>query len=237
MRKSSNQLHVAARLINVADSAELWSATYDRYHSTTNIRDIATEMVTNVVRVLKLSISDSALLRLEANLVRKLEAFRLYSRALSYPNNTMAGLNKHIELLNQAIAMDPSFAQAHAELAQTYLQSCEVLLPPKHAMTEARKNALRALELDGSLPLAHSTLAGVSRYDDWNGAEVESKRAIAADPRSAFAYGSYAGLLIERGRFEEAERVLKQAESIRTELPAHPRGLVLALLRRSAVRG
>ena len=90
------------------------------------------------------------------------------------PNNAKPGVLKSIDLLNQAIAQDPHFAEVYAYLAQVYWEG-GWMFTPGHARTEARKNALRALELDESLSLAHAILGMVlSDYDwDYKAAEAE----------------------------------------------------------------
>ncbi len=83
-------------------------------------------------------------------------------------------------------------------------------------MTKARAAALRALELDGTLPEAHTALALiVQNYDwDWDTAEREFRRAIQLNPNYATAHHWYAEHLGFRGRFDEAFRESEMARRL-----------------------
>jgi len=214
MEQSSNQLHVASRLIRVADGAQLWSASFDREDR--DIGVIQSEVVRQVAHRLKLSLDDRALRRLETNLLRKLRASQLYRQALSHHGNTQDGFDKVTQLLNGTIAEDPDFARAYADLAYYYQDSTGWLLPPTQSFPEAKKNALRALQLDDSLPRAHLALASVFLNYELKSekAEAEDQRAIAVDPRHAESYALYGWFLTYLGRWEEAEKILKQGDRI-----------------------
>jgi tetratricopeptide (TPR) repeat protein len=78
--------------------------------------------------------------------------------------------------------------------------------------------ALRALELDESLPEAHISI-GIVRlwYDwDWEGAEAAFRRGLELNPNLAFGIGCYAWLLMAVCRFDEA---IAQIEFARTVAP------------------
>jgi TolB-like protein/Flp pilus assembly protein TadD len=231
VNKTSNQLNVAARLINVADGAELWSASYDRYRRTTNIVEIASQVTSNVVRVLHLPLEESALRRLESNFIPKIAAYRIYSVAStnmgSAAANTQDGFDKTIQLLNETLAKDPSFGAAYADLADIYWNGSGWYMSPNVAMPTARMNAERALVLDRSLWKAHCALAMVcgNHELDFTNAEVHCLRAIEAAPRNSKPYTYYAGFLSLLGRHDEAERMLARAAQLEPT-----RGSLLAML-------
>jgi adenylate cyclase len=72
---------------------------------------------------------------------------------------------------------------------------------------------MKALEIDGTLAEAHTTLAYVmAHYDwDWQGAEREYKRAIELNASYATAQQRYALMLEEMGRTEESLTEIKRA--------------------------
>ena len=94
---------------------------------------------------------------------------------------TPQGLQKSIEYFNQAVAVDPAYALAYAGLADSY-----ALLPfyadteSAEAFPKAKAAATKALEIDDLLAEAHTTLAHVRMWYewDWSGAERGFKRAI-----------------------------------------------------------
>jgi tetratricopeptide (TPR) repeat protein len=75
---------------------------------------------------------------------------------------------------------------------------------------------LRALQIDESLPEAHTALALiVQNYDwDWQTAEKEYRRAIELNPNYATAHHWYAEHLMWLGRFDEALRESERARQL-----------------------
>jgi tetratricopeptide (TPR) repeat protein len=122
------------------------------------------------------------------------------------------------EWLEQAIALDPDFALAYAELA-----SCFRLLaslgdePTREALLHARAAAQRALELDATLPDAHANLAAVALFldYDWDRAGHHFELAMARKPTPSevsHLYGFFylVPLGCMQAAIEEMERSLKE---------------------------
>jgi hypothetical protein len=90
------------------------------------------------------------------------EAYRLYleGRQLWY-GRTPAGLKRSIDLFQQAIAADPSYALAYTGLADTYnvASSYGIGITARQARLMADAASHKALELDDSLPEAHTARA------------------------------------------------------------------------------
>ncbi len=120
------------------------------------------------------------------------------------PENT----KKAIEYYNQAIALDPNFAQAYVALANSYryLQGFSGFGDNKTELKEKMYRAIgRAQELDPTFYDAHLTLAGIKNFEmDWAGAEQEYKRAIELNPNSSGAHAGYASFLSNFERHDEA---------------------------------
>jgi tetratricopeptide (TPR) repeat protein len=125
-------------------------------------------------------------------------ARELYDRvsALGVPN-TKDIFTKSVELLNEAISADPDYAEAYELLALIYFNASEWHLPPREAMSEAKKAAEQALAIDESLVSARVRLGIVKLlYEwDWDGAERELLRALKLEPDSGGAHNAYAGYL------------------------------------------
>jgi tetratricopeptide (TPR) repeat protein len=129
---------------------------------------------------------------------------------------TNEGFRKSIQYYERAISFDPSYAPAHAGLADAYAllgSSPNDALPPKEAMSKAKMSAQKALQLDEGLAEAHASLAYVSMvYDwDWNRAEKEFQHAVQINPRYVIAHEWYAQLLAARGRESDALLEVKKA--------------------------
>ena len=162
------------------------------------------------------------------------EAERLYLAGMSHWNTrTPDGLQKAVDSFTQAVVRDPEYAQAYVGLANSYNLLREyTLMRPDEAYPRAKAAAQRAVELDGSLSEAHSALAFVSFFGDWDAkaARREFDRAIALDPRSAVAHHWRATFLYHLGEFDAALAAIERAQKLSPESASvlADRALILA---------
>jgi serine/threonine protein kinase/tetratricopeptide (TPR) repeat protein len=105
----------------------------------------------------------------------------------------------------EAIAIDPKYALAHAEVAKFHIFRANNE-QNRAELVAAKDEAKIALALDDRVAQAHSDLAWVLDNNDfdWAGAEVEYLRAIALNPSDTFAHKWYAMFLASQGRGREA---------------------------------
>lgn len=129
---------------------------------------------------------------------------------------TPDGLRRAIEHLNRAIADDPLYAVAYADLAQCYSLDAATLLPRAERMELAKAAARKALDLDDTLSEAYVALALVAARWDWNWtvAQREFSRAIELDPSSASARHAHALFLCCLGRFDEAIDEMRRSATL-----------------------
>jgi DNA-binding winged helix-turn-helix (wHTH) protein/Flp pilus assembly protein TadD len=105
-----------------------------------------------------------------------------------------------------AIALDPTFAAAHAGLAHACCLRAEFRLAPQaDAYAQAREAALRALALDDGCADAQMALGAIAFLGqwDWIGAERSLTRALEINPNHTEAYLLYGRLLDALGRLDE----------------------------------
>ena len=124
------------------------------------------------------------------------------------------GLDEAISLLNQALDLDPTLADAAAELAYTYEKLGEVgYILPTPASTQARHAAERAVSLDPENALGHNVLGRVHlSYDwDWAAADREFQYVATSAPGNADALHGKALLSLAFGRWDEALAQIKAA--------------------------
>ncbi len=205
VRKSGNRVRITAQLINVADGYHLWSETYDR--DLTDILGLQSEVARQVVQALQVQLGVDEAKALEKKATANPAAHALYLKGrFHHYLFTWADSKLAVECFQQALALDPDYAMAHAGMAAIYAEMSSSWLPPTEAMPVAKRHVLRALELDDTLAEAHHSLALVRWWGDWDfaGAEVEFKRAIEMNPNDESIYANYAHYLGDLGRFEEA---------------------------------
>ena len=120
------------------------------------------------------------------------------------------------EYFDQAIAVDPAYALAYADLSDIYRSLVgSGLLGPKEYLPKARAAAQKALELDEGLAEAHYALANLMTYAwEWADAEREYKRAIELNPNLALAHRWYAAYLRLMGRHEQAIAEISRAREL-----------------------
>ncbi len=201
------------------DQTRLWARQYDRELS--SLLALQGEIAQEIADEIQLTLGEHKRIDIahQASLPPKTsEAYDLYLRGQYFWNKrTPQGFEQAIECFQQAIAKDPEYARAYAGLADSYaLLGGYTLAPQGEFMLKARAAALRALEIDESLPEAHTALALiVQNYDwDWQTAEKEYRRAIELNPNYATAHHWYAEHLTWLGRFDEAFRESERARQL-----------------------
>lgn len=121
------------------------------------------------------------------------------------------------EYFEQAIALDPNYAQAYAGLAHTFnLMANYGFAPSPPARSSARLMAKKALELDSDLAEAHLALAVIASEYDWNFDEAEAEFAIALSLRksSPEIHAHHAQLLEARGELSRALEESRYAQRL-----------------------
>jgi tetratricopeptide (TPR) repeat protein len=110
--------------------------------------------------------------------------------------------------------VDPTYARAHAKLADAYiLLAMTSDLPPRESFPKARSAAERALEIDSTLSEARVSMGIIKFwYDwDWSGAETEFRRALEADRPDPAAHTFYGHLLSNLGDHAGALEQMRRA--------------------------
>jgi len=214
VRKFGSRLRVTAQLIKASDGYHLWSERYDR--EMTDVFAIQDEISQAIVETLKLKLSGQPLLNRPT---ADLEAYNLYLRGrhLSARLNP-ASVRVAREYFEQALARDSKYALAYAGVG--YLLFIEAVwgqAAPRGILPAAKRALQKALELDGSLPVAHAYLGSVLGYYDydWTGAEREMKRALELGPAVAEVHFCYAMHFLQPlGRLKEAEVEFNRAAEL-----------------------
>jgi tetratricopeptide (TPR) repeat protein len=155
----------------------------------------------------------------EERTTRDLAAHELFLRGryILQARNSRSAIVDAIRYFEQAIGRDPSFAHAHAKLADAYARLGALSHGrPDEEFARARAAAGRAIALDSSIAEAHAALAHILfAFDfDWVASEREFRRAIALDPADVHARVLFAILLQDQGRVDEALAQLDTARSI-----------------------
>jgi TolB-like protein/Flp pilus assembly protein TadD len=210
-----DHLLISAELVNASDKTHVWGDQYNR--KAADVLHVQSEISSEIAEKLRLRLTASAQQQLAKPETTNPQAYEKLLRARSQrdkggPEN----VKKAIEYLNQALAFDPAYAPAYAELSE-YHRSLVVLsvIDPKIGMPQAEAAARKALELDESLANSHYALAGL-KLDawDWATAEREYRRAIELNPNLARAHAGYSRYLSVMGRHEQALAEIKRTREL-----------------------
>jgi DNA-binding winged helix-turn-helix (wHTH) protein/tetratricopeptide (TPR) repeat protein len=142
------------------------------------------------------------------------EAYRLWLQAMYlYDRRDRADAQKAVELLEQAIQLDPEFARAWAGKAHVHRALANFSGTTHEEYKKSIEAINRALALDENLSDAHSALCENKFFyeRDLDGAERECKRAIELDPNSSLAHQIYSRNLMVLERFDESIAEIKTA--------------------------
>jgi serine/threonine protein kinase/Tfp pilus assembly protein PilF len=214
VRKAGTRLRITAQLIKVADGYHLWSEKYDR--DTQDVFAVQDEIAQAIVDKLKVG-----LLGEQAPLIRRYtsnqEAYSLYLKGRYFWNKRYeVGVQKGIQLFQQAIEKDPSYALAYAGLADCYsLLGHYGFVAPRDAFPKARSAAEKALEIDPTLSESRTSIAMIQLMEmNFPAGESSLLKAISLNPKTGVAYALYGMLLSVIGRNEEAIEMGRLAQEL-----------------------
>ena len=136
------------------------------------------------------------------------EAFELYLKGRHlWQLRTQSSLHASIEYFDQAIAVDPNYALAHAGIADSLcILRVYGYVSEKEARSKAHAAAQRAMELDPELAEAHFASALFTLYfsEDWPAGEPALREAVRLSPRNAMFHTYLGFFLAARHRADEA---------------------------------
>jgi adenylate cyclase len=232
VRKQGNRLRVTVQLVNVADGFHLWSEKYDRPMD--DIFAIQDEIASAVTEKMKVTFQQQDRGRTARSYTQNTDAYELYLKGRFFINRRGAFILSGIRYFEQAIALDPDFALAHAGLADANLLAAFYgMLPPLPAMRQAKRAADMAIALDPALCEPYCSLAYYYTAAEWNWEQADRyyQEALARNPQHAQAHYWYGINLLGwvRGDFAQAEE--HGAISLRLEpLSALCHGIYAAIL-------
>lgn len=211
--REGNTVRVNAQLIDARSDTHLWAQSYQR--EMRSILQLQEEIAGAIVREIQTRLDSPVragpLPRPPVN-ARAHEAYLRGRHALR--TEIEERRRTSIEFFNEAIRLDPTFAPAYQGLAEYY--GFTDALPPEEALSNARRYALKALELDSTLAAAHLSLAQASWWGDWDwpATEREFRRALDLDPNDATIRRWFAFFLDLTGRPRTALAELRRVKEL-----------------------
>src|SRR6266581_6698643 len=242
VRRTGTHLRLNAQLIDTRTDTHIWAEQYDR--DLNDLFAIQSEIAQRVAERLNAKITAAEKRTIEGKPTADLIAFDLYTRAKNlfltapFSGNTRAAWLEAIDLLNQAVARDPSFFQAYCLLAGVHgnLYWFGDHTPGRLALEEAAIQAASRLRPDAGethLARARNLFGG---YLDYDGALAELEVARRSLPNDSGIFELMAGIRGSQGRWEECIRNFERAVELdpRNVITLFQTGLSYATVRRYA---
>jgi TolB-like protein len=216
-RRSGGKVHVNAQLVDTRTDTGVWADGYDR-----DLKEafaIPTQIAQKVAEQLHVKVSTAEKVAIERKPTADLAAFDLYTRAknlllTSFSSAARAKLLEAADLLDRAIAHDPSFFEAYCELVHTHGLLYFLGLdhtPARLASAEAALDAAFRLRPDAGeahLARAENLYHG---HLDYDGALAELDIAHQSLPNDSRVFAVKGYVQRRQGRWEESTRNMERA--------------------------
>lgn len=222
VQKYGDKVRITVQLINADTDEHIWAKSYDRNLTMENLFDIQSDISSEIAASLRTALNPEDEARLSVASTTDIDAYTLYAagRQNLYRRNFDTTLEARRQF-EQAIAIDPDYADAHAALAEAVmlLKINHKAIAPAEAYDLATAATSRALQLDPDLAKAHAVV-GLIESEKWkqtrlgNGNQLATaayRRAIELNRNLADTYVWYAGLLESESKFEEGTEMLRTA--------------------------
>jgi len=190
VQREADRIRVSAQLIDAQSGANVWSQTYDR--NVADLFDLQDEISASIAAPLVGDLTRAEAKRAQSRGSQNVDAWSVWQlgeqHEVGFTPEDIAAARPFFE---QAIALEPQFASAHARLAHTLVWETQFGLAtsPKHNLTLALESARRAVALDPLDPLAHDALAfALLISKDTSNGLASAQRAVDLNPSSPEAW-------------------------------------------------
>ncbi len=214
VRRGGNRVRVNAQLIESQTTHHVWADHYDG-----NLDDVFAlqdKITTRILSALGPELTMAEVERSRHVRSQDFDAWDRYLQALPHAyETTKEGFKRAVELLNEAIELDPNFSSAYAILCYCYLLAAYHGWTPKirDAIRQSIEYGDRAVALDPQNPIAQANLgwAHVFLGPQENGARV-LRRALELDANSTVAWASLGTALGFMGEPDQAMEAIANAK-------------------------
>ena len=219
VRKAAQRVRIIAQLIEAVGGAHIWADRYDR--PAEDIFAIQDEVVRTVAATLAGRLEATGAESLRRRPTASLSAYQRALRANALPVGDPAVDAAAHQLNQRAIALDPDYAQAYAQLAISHARRWEDdITGSSNELDRAFELATRAVVLDAQEIVCHTALGHIQlrrrRFDE---AEFHARKAVALNPNRPNSLTTLAYILARAGQPDTAVELI--ADAMRLD-PHHP---------------
>jgi TolB-like protein/Flp pilus assembly protein TadD len=204
--KAGDTVRITVQLIEAESDRHIWAHSFDRQLS--NILKLYSEVTQEIANQVRVTLTPEEKAHIEVSGQVNPEVYKLYLKGRYLCDNwSPQEMQQGVQLLEEAVQLDPQNAPAHAQLALCLQYSAFFgYVQPSDIHARSKQAAETAVQLDDQLAEAQVALAGILYYLDFNprGAIEALDKALRLNPSSVRALLHASWLLGEAGRFEEA---------------------------------
>jgi TolB-like protein/Flp pilus assembly protein TadD len=203
VRKAGDRVRIGIQLVNTADGSQSWSETYDR--ELKDIFAVQAEIARAVADQLRVRLLGGAATISSRPSNENLEAYKAFLQAkFSFDKGSSQAATEALTFLEEALRLDPKYAEAYVLKARTLYF---IALPEgplgRDKFEQARAAVSTALALNPTLPRAHSAMAYIELFADWDFAAADAVLAGVRE-KDPTVSNTKSVLRVVQGRLEEA---------------------------------
>ena len=214
--RSGNRVRVTAQLLGASPERHLWADSYQG--DLADGLSLQDQVARSIAREVRVSLTPEEQAHLTSMQPYDAEAYDAYVRGRHYASQlNPEAFEKAVVNFSRAIELQPRYARAYADLAETYCWEVGMqVIPAQEGLLKARQAAIKALEMDDTLGQAHSSLAWVKYAFEWNfrEAEKEFRRSLELNPGASWSLLWYGMYLAQANRIEESIATMKKAQQV-----------------------
>ncbi len=203
LRRAGNRLRINAQLVDTHTDFPLWSERYDRQME--DVFEVQDEIARKIAEALRITLSPQEVAALAAKPTENLQAYDLYLRGKSYARRlTRQDFEFALQMFQNAVALDPNFALAHAAIANVCAQTHYNYGRDPVWLDRAKAASARAVALSPQLPEPLVAQAWILYADGrYQEAERCARQALERKTDCEGAYYLLGRSLFASGRYQE----------------------------------
>jgi len=222
VQKSADRIRITVQLIDALKGHHLWAERYDR--DLKDIFGLQDELTMKIITALQVKLTPGETVHLMAKGAKNMDAYVKHLLASEIiGGGTKEGIAQARKLLEEAIALDPTYPRLYATLVTTHHLDIwyGITKSPEQSLARAFELARKAISLDNSSAYAHSTLGKTyAMAKEYDKAIAACEQAVSLDPNSSVNFMWLGLVLTWAGRAEEGIRYLEHAVRLNPFAPS-----------------
>ena len=226
LRRAGNRLRINAQLVDATTDFPIWSERYDREME--DVFAVQDEIASKIAAALRITLSPQEQEALAEKPTENLHAYDLYLRGRNFARRVgRQDMQFALQMYENAVALDPGFAVAHAAIANVCAQYYYYFERKQEWIDRVHAAAQKAIATGRDEPEIRCAEAWLDfAQGKYESAVDKIRAALARDPDIDGGYHLFGRALFESGRYQEVLDIMEEAlahagENYNTTIPIH----------------